>query len=140
MACPASAEGGESAARRPTDSTLASRLSRSSPICCRSSVPFIKAASRGSLFFTSSRECLFRVVKLHPRGATRTRTTSCPARGSSKGAFLYCGRSIPYTLQNGQCKARGGACGLSLHEGAPWTRSEEHTSELQSPYDLVCRL
>src|SRR5207248_11144847 len=21
-----------------------------------------------------------------------------------------------------------------------WTRSEEHTSELQSPYDLVCRL
>src|SRR5437867_8138717 len=24
--------------------------------------------------------------------------------------------------------------------GAPNTRSEEHTSELQSPYDLVCRL
>src|SRR5207248_7024625 len=22
----------------------------------------------------------------------------------------------------------------------PWSRSEEHTSELQSPYDLVCRL
>src|SRR5207248_4523367 len=22
----------------------------------------------------------------------------------------------------------------------PWKRSEEHTSELQSPYDLVCRL
>src|SRR5437867_12059881 len=24
--------------------------------------------------------------------------------------------------------------------GTPATRSEEHTSELQSPYDLVCRL
>src|SRR5207248_3547211 len=23
---------------------------------------------------------------------------------------------------------------------SPWVRSEEHTSELQSPYDLVCRL
>src|SRR6266705_1345274 len=25
-------------------------------------------------------------------------------------------------------------------DGAPWRRSEEHTSELQSPYELVCRL
>src|SRR5438094_3260989 len=25
-------------------------------------------------------------------------------------------------------------------DGAPSSRSEEHTSELQSPYDLVCRL
>src|SRR5438094_2005226 len=38
----------------------------------------------------------------------------------------------------------------TLHKGADWSlqsypnykdyRSEEHTSELQSPYDLVCRL
>src|SRR5437867_8142115 len=26
------------------------------------------------------------------------------------------------------------------HELDAWLRSEEHTSELQSPYDLVCRL
>src|SRR5207248_11583787 len=32
----------------------------------------------------------------------------------------------------------GGALGLILADGA--LRSEEHTSELQSPYDLVCRL
>src|SRR5207248_8420740 len=32
--------------------------------------------------------------------------------------------------------ARGGA----LAPSAPPVRSEEHTSELQSPYDLVCRL
>src|SRR5207248_8648260 len=27
-----------------------------------------------------------------------------------------------------------------FHREAPFQRSEEHTSELQSPYDLVCRL
>src|SRR5207248_4106605 len=30
--------------------------------------------------------------------------------------------------------------GLRQHGGRSGTRSEEHTSELQSPYDLVCRL
>src|SRR5207248_11463603 len=35
---------------------------------------------------------------------------------------------------------RGGAAGCT-HEQRPASyRSEEHTSELQSPYDLVCRL
>src|SRR5438094_6478627 len=30
---------------------------------------------------------------------------------------------------------------ISVYDmGAIWDRSEEHTSELQSPYDLVCRL
>src|SRR5437867_10448042 len=29
---------------------------------------------------------------------------------------------------------------VDLHPPAPAQRSEEHTSELQSPYDLVCRL
>src|SRR5438094_7729539 len=34
-----------------------------------------------------------------------------------------------------------GAAGLELAEsGGGESRSEEHTSELQSPYDLVCRL
>src|SRR5438094_5769670 len=33
------------------------------------------------------------------------------------------------------------ACGVSGPVGVRWrVRSEEHTSELQSPYDLVCRL
>src|SRR5437867_7645903 len=30
--------------------------------------------------------------------------------------------------------------GCYLHRSHPNDRSEEHTSELQSPYDLVCRL
>src|SRR5207248_10105661 len=30
--------------------------------------------------------------------------------------------------------------GLGVEPGRPVQRSEEHTSELQSPYDLVCRL
>src|SRR5437867_8558335 len=28
----------------------------------------------------------------------------------------------------------------SIFDNETWYRSEEHTSELQSPYDLVCRL
>src|SRR5699024_12882890 len=30
-------------------------------------------------------------------------------------------------------------CGLPLGRGKKWNRSEEHTSELQSRFDLVCR-
>src|SRR5437867_5292781 len=30
-------------------------------------------------------------------------------------------------------------CAVNVNRAA-WARSEEHTSELQSPYDLVCRL
>src|SRR5207248_10033320 len=32
------------------------------------------------------------------------------------------------------------AAGDDARAGDRWLRSEEHTSELQSPYDLVCRL
>src|SRR6266566_2009634 len=31
-------------------------------------------------------------------------------------------------------------CGISVNLSRPWHRSEEHTSELQSPCNLVCRL
>src|SRR5699024_11232244 len=31
-------------------------------------------------------------------------------------------------------------CGYFLYRGRSWGRSEEHTSELQSRFDLVCRL
>src|SRR5256885_12900418 len=31
-------------------------------------------------------------------------------------------------------------CGIRAHEPLHWARSEEHTSELQSPCNLVCRL
>src|SRR5207248_8332110 len=37
-------------------------------------------------------------------------------------------------------RARRALCTSGFSFGAFSTRSEEHTSELQSPYDLVCRL
>src|SRR5207248_11628538 len=36
--------------------------------------------------------------------------------------------------------SRSSSCGWAASRVRPPTRSEEHTSELQSPYDLVCRL
>src|SRR5438094_6577431 len=36
--------------------------------------------------------------------------------------------------------ATTGGRSTTSRSAGPWTRSEEHTSELQSPYDLVCRL
>src|SRR5437867_8133463 len=65
---------------------------------------------------------------------------------------LRCSPLFPYTtLFRSACAAAGFAlrpsdktCRASTARGGPCTtrfiRSEEHTSELQSPYDLVCRL
>src|SRR5207248_3933837 len=50
---------------------------------------------------------------------------------------------FPYTtlFRSRAGAARGGCQGPARHGDArPQSRSEEHTSELQSPYDLVCRL
>src|SRR5438034_7618303 len=54
-------------------------------------------------------------------------------------------RCYPITILGGLEPARGGRCGSSLkHSVRPrnlyFQRSEEHTSELQSHSDLVCRL
>src|SRR5207248_10843503 len=40
----------------------------------------------------------------------------------------------------GFCQRGSESCRKWPHEGHSRLRSEEHTSELQSPYDLVCRL
>src|SRR5207248_4746926 len=45
------------------------------------------------------------------------------------GGPLCLGPRVPASRQGRRCKGRVGT-----------VRSEEHTSELQSPYDLVCRL
>src|SRR5438094_3761841 len=49
---------------------------------------------------------------------------------------------FPYTTLFRSRPGSGGSCGGPETRGpAPcFRRSEEHTSELQSPYDLVCRL
>src|SRR5688500_19200779 len=48
---------------------------------------------------------------------------------------------LAYTLADGVEYLRAGlAAGLDVDRFAPRLRSEEHTSELQSPCNLVCRL
>src|SRR5207248_9888400 len=55
-------------------------------------------------------------------------------------------RHVPGAVQRGAYVpersrgARASAATSSQHLRWPRSRSEEHTSELQSPYDLVCRL
>src|SRR5207248_9720127 len=65
-----------------------------------------------------------------PICATPSRKPSSGRRRSpsARGTSSRCGRS-------GRCERR--AAPLTSARSA---RSEEHTSELQSPYDLVCRL
>src|SRR5207248_7953540 len=66
----------------------------------------------------------------------------------ARTSLMYCGPSMvagkTFTMSApASCAAR-----ISVGEKQPgmagtprsWQRSEEHTSELQSPYDLVCRL
>src|SRR5207248_7108466 len=59
---------------------------------------------------------------------------SFPTRRSSD-LSTACSRSPCGTVRGAGCSAPATASGSSRS-----TRSEEHTSELQSSYDLVCRL
>src|SRR3989454_3891623 len=54
---------------------------------------------------------------------------------------LFRSHGIPYRVI-GVAERRGNLLGISLDKFviAPAVRSEEHTSELQSPCNLVCRL
>src|SRR5207248_7708913 len=48
---------------------------------------------------------------------------------------------FPYTtLFRSSCVTTSSPARSRWRSGATWPRSEEHTYELQSPYDLVCRL
>src|SRR5699024_12543771 len=51
------------------------------------------------------------------------------------------GHSLPasFVPLHADYEAKGPTYGYHLHSPV-WTRSEEHTSELQSRFDLVCRL
>src|SRR5207249_10275952 len=78
---------------------------------------------------------------------------SFPTRRSSDlaGARCYARSWRPGCSTNSSCTScrccSATACGCSTLASGPapgqasgWTRSEEHTSELQSRFDLVCRL
>src|SRR2546426_8048208 len=51
-------------------------------------------------------------------------------------------RSAVSAIRKGECQSEGGGHGAGIvsQSKAGWARSEEHTSELQSPCNLVCRL
>src|SRR5207249_5235802 len=57
--------------------------------------------------------------------------------------FPYTLRIVSDILESNGSSSMATVCGGSLalfDAGVPMTRSEEHTSELQSRFDLVCRL
>src|SRR2546425_7514642 len=69
------------------------------------------------------------------RSQRRARGTTCEAAARADGGSPRpCVAGAP-SRQPPQARARGG-----WRDGAPATRSEEHTSELQSLAYLVCRL
>src|SRR5688572_30979978 len=71
---------------------------------------------------------LFRSLRLAAavRGSAAARRRGRVRRGAPRGS------------RRGRCRRRGGARRRS--QTAPYGRSEEHTSELQSQSNLVCRL
>src|SRR5207248_11021910 len=70
---------------------------------------------------------------LHSFPTRRSSDLTHPPRHHGCGAAYYAGRRPPGRGRNSCRPALAG-------RGRSWCRSEEHTSELQSPYDLVCRL
>src|SRR5207248_8802725 len=68
--------------------------------------------------------------QLDPRWGAPTRS-----RFSGRGRVRLVGRRDRARVRDPR-----GRPGTVRRPGGPGLRSEEHTSELQSPYDLVCRL
>src|SRR5207248_7032140 len=81
-----------------------------------------------------------------PPSATASPTTS-PATPSSPWPCpppirwsAYQSSPAPSARSATRCKCRATSAACSPSRSWRHGRSEEHTSELQSPYDLVCRL
>src|SRR5205807_4108259 len=70
---------------------------------------------------------------------TLFRSTIC-APTADETAKSPQGRSLGCRATGAICRHRGGSTSRSTRRGACRSRSEEHTSELQSPCNLVCRL
>src|SRR5256885_3785383 len=74
------------------------------------------------------------------------RRRAFPHQGSGAHSFVCAGaRAVPGADQRRGCGAEAtgearGTAGTPVRAGAARERSEEHTSELQSPCNLVCRL
>src|SRR5438094_4228673 len=79
------------------------------------------------------RSTLFPYTTLFRSGA-RARRGGPPGAAPRRGGERRGGGAVPHELHLQRREV------LRPGEAAPLGRSEEHTSELQSPYDLVCRL
>src|SRR5205807_6486196 len=81
-------------------------------------------------------------------GALRRLRQSRPRQGMVRrrrhraGGILKAPRIIPAPVRDAQARASDPKAStfVSANAGSGKTRSEEHTSELQSPCNLVCRL
>src|SRR2546426_1650313 len=73
------------------------------------------------------------MIRRPPRSTLFPYTTlfRSPGRGDAGGTYVR-GRAIPKRIRV--------ASGVVSRGVSGWQRSEEHTSELQSPCNLVCRL
>src|SRR5207248_8198784 len=71
------------------------------------------------------------------RRSAATRVADRPAAIADEHAAPQADRDPGFDRRGEPC---GPALGRDLERLVYWARSEEHTSELQSPYDLVCRL
>src|SRR5205807_4440299 len=67
------------------------------------------------------------------------RSTAAP-RGTAATAARWPSLQPPSGTASWRSTARGDSPGRLPRPAFPWSRSEEHTSELQSPCNLVCRL
>src|SRR5438094_7809479 len=76
--------------------------------------------------------CVFLTIPPPPRSTLFPYTTLFRSRrGNTRGRTGVLGCA---------CKNHSGRTCHGNHTSRSGSRSEEHTSELQSPYDLVCRL
>src|SRR5438094_7699240 len=92
--------------------------------CCRvSETPAVWVWNRSIHDLGSRAPYLSRMIRAHRRRAARNFAIS-----SKK------------SMWESKKKESRGANSSTLRPAPVGTRSEEHTSELQSPYDLVCRL
>src|SRR5207248_8130850 len=85
-----------------------------------------------------------RVTSPRNLSSSITRATRPRSNTSKRSLIVALGESVSsldvIAFLTGSLKCKGSRCTFTSTSDSSIIRSEEHTSELQSPYDLVCRL
>src|SRR5699024_7431656 len=81
---------------------------------------------------SAGRDFFYNLARFYFKYRSTARATMPPSRPLTKNS------ATPCTPTSSATNTRGLAAPLAATR--PWTRSEEHTSELQSRFELVCRL